>query len=127
MSESDHVRRMLDAIQFYEIARQEAKRTILCEPHLEHAIRAAIDQLDGASVFTVQASPACPPGKLIILDPQALAAAEREFIQGLSRQPLFPRDANDPAVRNDYLHRWGPLSPYRPPGPFGLGPGPVSS
>lgn len=62
------------ALNRLEEERQAAKRTVLCEPHREHQIRAAVDQLDAADIFTVKASPACPEGKLLIIDERALDA-----------------------------------------------------
>jgi hypothetical protein len=80
---SDDMQRMLDLIRFHEIARQEAKRTILCEPHREYQIRAAIDQAGAADILTVRASPACPEGQLLILDAGALDASWNEWAQRL--------------------------------------------
>jgi hypothetical protein len=80
---SDDMQRMLDLIRFHEIARQEAKRTILCEPHREHQIRAAVDQAGAADILTVRASPACPQGQLLILDTGALDAWWDEWAQRL--------------------------------------------
>jgi hypothetical protein len=79
--------RMLDEISFYGIAKQEAKRTILCEPDLEHAIRAAVDQLKASDILTVCPSPACPEGQLIVIDEGALEAQHQEWLQSLGRRP----------------------------------------
>lgn len=88
MSELD---RLLGAIRFYDIARAEAKRTILCEPHREHQIRAAVDQLGAADILTVRASPACPEGKLLVIDEGVIDAQWQETLQGLRRGiRLFP-------------------------------------
>lgn len=78
------MQQMLEAIRFHEIARQEAKRLILCEPHREHAIRAAVDQAGAADILTVRASVACPPGKLLVIDEGALEAQQREWTQHLA-------------------------------------------
>ena len=82
--------RMLDAIRFHELARQEARRTILCEPHREHQIRAAVDQLGAADVLTVRASPACPEGRLLVVDEGAIEASLRESLQGWARRGIGP-------------------------------------
>ncbi|MEH0657758.1 hypothetical protein QA860_08425 [Streptomyces stelliscabiei] len=84
---SDDVQRMLTEIQFFHLARQESKRTILCEPHREHQVRAAVDQADAADILTVRASTACPEGKLLVIDENALDAGLRETAQ---RGPMFP-------------------------------------
>jgi len=57
---SDAMQQMLDAINALHIAREESKRTILCEPHREHQVRAAVDQAGAADLFTVRPSAACP-------------------------------------------------------------------
>ncbi len=80
--------RMLDLIRFHEIARQEAKRLILCEPHREHAIRAAVDQAGAAGILTVKPSPACPEGKLLVIDEGAIEAGWNEWVQELTKKPL---------------------------------------
>jgi len=72
---------------FLDIVREESKRTIYCEPHRVHQIRAAVDQKGATDILTVRASAARPPGQLIIIDEGAMAAAEAEFIQGLGRAP----------------------------------------
>lgn len=84
---SDALDRMLTAIQFAHLVRQESKRTILCEPHREHQVRAAIDQAGVADVITVRASEVCPEGKLIVIDESAIEAGCREAAQ---RGPMFP-------------------------------------
>jgi hypothetical protein len=82
---------MLDEIQFLHLAREESKRTILCEPHREphreHQVRAAVDQAGAADLLTVRPSAACPEGKLIVIDENALDAGLREAAQ---RGPMFP-------------------------------------
>lgn len=84
---SDDVQRMLDAISFFRIAREESKRTIVCEPRREHQIRAAVDQAGAADILTVRASAACPEGKLIVIDEQALDAG---LLEAAQRGPMFP-------------------------------------
>ncbi|MEI5032427.1 hypothetical protein RB201_04300 [Streptomyces sp. S1A(2023)] len=56
----------------------DAKRTILCEPHRVDEIREAVDRADVAGTLTVQASAACPPGNLLVIDDQALEASFRQ-------------------------------------------------
>lgn len=82
----DLLQRMLTAICFHEIVREEARRTILCEPHREHAIRAAVDQAGAADILTVKASPACPEGKLLVMDEGAFEAQHREWLQGFAKR-----------------------------------------
>lgn len=79
---SDELQRMLDAINFVHIAREESKRAVLCEPHREHQVRAAVDQAGAADILTVRPSPACPEGKLLVIDEGALDAQLREWQQG---------------------------------------------
>lgn len=72
---------------FLDIVREESKRTIYCELHRVHQIRAAVDQAGASGILTVRANSACPPGQLLIIDENAMAAAQEEFIQGLGRKP----------------------------------------
>lgn len=80
--------RMLTAIRFYEIAREESRRVILCEPEFEHGLRALIDQLGAADVLTVRASPACPQGNLLVIDDGAIDAQWNEWVQGMTKKPI---------------------------------------
>jgi hypothetical protein len=84
---TDELQRMLDAINFFHIAREESKRTILCEPHHERQVRAAVDHAGAAEILAVRPSAACPEGKLIVIDDNALEAGLREAAQ---QGPMFP-------------------------------------
>lgn len=75
----------LDEIRFLLQMHADAQRTLICEPDRVHAVRAAVDQLDAADIFTVKASPVCPPGKILVLDEQALEASWRQTVQGFAR------------------------------------------
>jgi hypothetical protein len=75
---SDELQRMLDAIHLLGIAREESKRTILCEPHREHQVRAAVDRAGAADILTVRASAACPEAKLLVINEAALEAQTRQ-------------------------------------------------
>lgn len=79
--------RLATELNFLNIVREEAKRTIHCEPHRVNQIRAAVDQAGAASVITVCGNPACPPGQILVLDEGAMAAAHEEFLQGLASKP----------------------------------------
>jgi hypothetical protein len=72
---------ILDEIRFLMQAHVDAQRTLLCGPERVHAVRAAVDQLGASAIFTVKASPACPPGKILVLDEQALEASWRQTVQ----------------------------------------------
>ncbi|MFI0900584.1 hypothetical protein [Streptomyces sp. NPDC020983] len=79
--------RIVTELAFLDVVREESRRTILCEPHREQQIRAAVDQAGAADIFAVKPSPTCPPGKLLVLDERALAAAHAELVQKLTRKP----------------------------------------
>lgn len=79
----------LDEIRFLMQASEDARRTLICEPDRVHAVRAAVDQLGAADTFTVKASPACPPGKILVLDEQAMEAAWRQTVQRVSHANPF--------------------------------------
>ena len=75
----------LDEICFLMQVHADAQRTLICEPDRVHAVRAAVDQAGAASIFTVKASPVCPPGKILVLDEQALEASWRQTVQSFAR------------------------------------------
>lgn len=62
---------MLTDIRFYEQVLLDSRRTIVCPPDLAVAVQAVVEQCDAANLFTVCASPACPEGRLILIDEQA--------------------------------------------------------
>ena len=80
---------LADLLATFEMERQESKRTIICEPGKEHGLRAVADQMGMADILTIKPSPACPEGKLLVVDENALAATEAEWLQGLRRKPII--------------------------------------
>ncbi|WP_411095965.1 hypothetical protein [Streptomyces sp. 020-2-3H-GM] len=66
----------------------DAQRTVLCEPHRVAEIQEAVNRLGMAGIVTVKASQACPVGKLLVIDEQALEASAR---QAASRPIRFRR------------------------------------
>ncbi|WP_399559162.1 hypothetical protein OH809_45175 (plasmid) [Streptomyces sp. NBC_00873] len=87
----------LDEIRFLMQAHADAQRTLICEPDRVHAVRAAVDQTGAAGTFTVKASPACPPGRILVLDEQALEASWRQTIQSFGRGIRVSGQGNDPS------------------------------
>lgn len=63
----------------------DAKRTLICEPDTADEVRALVKARGAAGTFEVKASAACPPGRILVLDEQALTAAENQTLQQLSR------------------------------------------
>ena len=76
---------VLDEIRFLMQMTTDSERTLICEPDRVHAVRAAVDQLGAVGTFTVAASPVCPPGKILLLDEQAMEASWRQTIQRAGR------------------------------------------
>lgn len=72
---------ILDEIRFHMQVAADARRTLICESDRLATVQAAVDQLNAGDIFTVKASPVCPPGKLMVLDEQALEASWRQTIQ----------------------------------------------
>ncbi len=83
------LQQLADLLATFEMDRQESKRTVYCEPGKEHGLRAAADQKGLGDILTIKPSPACPEGKLLMVDENAIAASEAEWLQGLRRKPLF--------------------------------------
>lgn len=54
------------------------------------AIREVVEARDVGHVYTVRASLACPDGKLLLLDEQAMEAAFQQTIQRGLRSPYRP-------------------------------------
>ena len=59
----------------------DAKRTLICEPERADEVRAAVAQTGRSHLYTVCASAACPPSKILILDEQALQASWNQTVQ----------------------------------------------
>ena len=75
----------LDEIRFLLQVHGDSQRTLICEPDRVPAVQAAVDQLDTFGVFTVRESLACPAGKILVLDEQALEASWRQTIQRIRK------------------------------------------
>ena len=69
---------VLTEVRFWQQVMTDSERTIICEPDLESRIKGWIDARGLGGLITVEASPYCPPGRLIILDPHAIDAALAE-------------------------------------------------
>lgn len=87
----------LDEIRFLMQTHADAQRTLLCEPDRVHAVRAAVDQAGSAGTYTVKSSPVCPPGRILVLDEQALEASWRQTIQSLAGGIRVSGRGNDPS------------------------------
>ncbi|MFZ3473075.1 hypothetical protein ACODT3_10925 [Streptomyces sp. 4.24] len=83
----DRLDQMLMDVRFYEQVLLDARRTIVCPPDLAAGVQAAVEQYGAADLFTVRASPACPEGRLLLIDEQAM---EADFRASLLRRPTFP-------------------------------------
>ncbi|MZF56935.1 hypothetical protein GTX53_24405 [Streptomyces sp. SID5594] len=66
----------------------DAKRTLLCEPDTVDKVHALVEAMGAAGTFEVKASAACPPGKILVLDEQALTAAQNQALQQIARGAL---------------------------------------
>jgi len=78
----------LDEIRFLLQTHVDAQRTLICEPDRVHAVRAAVDQLGAAAIFTVKDSPVCPPGEILVLDEQAFEASWRQTVQRMAHEGI---------------------------------------
>lgn len=75
------IERMLTDICFYEQVVGDSRRTIICPPEFVESIRAAVEQHDAADIYAVRSSPACPDGKLLVMDEQAMEASLQQAAQ----------------------------------------------
>lgn len=78
---------------FHKQVEQDSARTIVCAPGMEHAIRAAIDQLGVRhDLHKVVASSFCPDGTAYVIDEQAINAAMEEQVALMKpSRPWEPR------------------------------------
>lgn len=78
-----------EEIRFWAQIVGDQQRTIICEPHRIDEIRGAVEQRGYDSFLTVRASPACPEGKLLILDENAMEASQRQLFQRAAKDIRF--------------------------------------
>lgn len=81
------VEQMLIDIRFYEQIVGDARRTIFCQPSVAAAVQEAVDAVSVGHLYTVRVSPACPEGKLIVIDEQAIEATLQAVAQRSLRRP----------------------------------------
>ncbi|MYR75150.1 MULTISPECIES: hypothetical protein [unclassified Streptomyces] len=74
-----------EEIKFYAQAIGDARRTLVCEPHREGQVRDAVASQGLDAVLTVMTSPACPAGRLLVLDTPALQAAMAQDLHRAAR------------------------------------------
>lgn len=53
----------------------DARRLVICEPEQADAVQAVIEQAGAAGLWTVCPSVLCPPGKLYLLNENAIRSA----------------------------------------------------
>lgn len=70
-----------EELRFLAQTLADAKRTIICEPHREAEFRAAVYQMGRSLVWTVRGSRACPAGKILVLDENAMQATYNQTVQ----------------------------------------------
>lgn len=67
----------LDDLRFAAIAIEEGRRTLLCHPDNEAAVRAAMP----SEFYEVAVNPFCPPDKVFVIDRNAVEAGVNEARQ----------------------------------------------
>ncbi|WP_432147947.1 hypothetical protein [Streptomyces sp. bgisy029] len=77
-----------DELRFTTQVVNDAKRTLLCEPDAVDEVRALVKAMGAAGTFEVKASAVCPQGKILVLDEQALTAAQNQTLQQIARGVL---------------------------------------
>lgn len=70
----------------------DAQRTIICEPHRESEVSAAVELMGLTAILTVRTSEACPSGKLLVLDEQAMQASMNQMFQRAAKGIRMFRD-----------------------------------
>lgn len=67
----------------------DSQRTLICEPDRADAITQAVRRMGLSGVYTVRSSIVCPPGKVLVLDEQALQASMNQTFQRAAKQIRF--------------------------------------
>jgi hypothetical protein len=78
-----------EEIRFWAQIQGDAQRTVICEPHRADEIRAAVAERGYDTFITVRASPACPEGKLLVIDEAAMEASQRQLFQRAGKDIRF--------------------------------------
>lgn len=76
----------LEDLQFWQQVLTDARRTMVCSPDVEARIKGLLAAEGMQDMVEVIVSPVCPPGQVIIIDKNALEAANRQAIQTMGRQ-----------------------------------------
>ena len=82
--------RMRYEAAFWAQVAGDARRTVFCTPEDAPRVQRAVDKADVRHMITVHASPACPPGHILVVDEPALEAAQHQAIQRMLTQWRFP-------------------------------------
>lgn len=69
---------MLSEIKFWQQVMTDAQRTVICSPEMESRCKGFVEARGLAGIITVKASPVVPNDRLIVLDEQALQAANHQ-------------------------------------------------
>lgn len=72
---------ILGNVKFWMQVVGDLQQTIVCPPDLESRVKCRVDAMGIGGMVTVQASRACPPDKLILIDTAAIEAANRQALQ----------------------------------------------
>ncbi|MGW0920097.1 hypothetical protein ACWD3J_13905 [Streptomyces sp. NPDC002755] len=72
---------------FWRQIRGDAKRTVICEPHIRDELQQTVERQGLDDILTVRGSLACPEGMLILIDEGAFEAANRAMIQNFRNDP----------------------------------------
>jgi hypothetical protein len=83
--------RLVTEVNYLEIARQEARRTLLCHPDAAPRLRAAITASDLADILTVREASHLEPGQIIVIDEAAYQAGTAELLQKIRHTGPFGR------------------------------------
>ncbi|MEU0078534.1 hypothetical protein ABZY58_11610 [Micromonospora tulbaghiae] len=82
----------VDDLRFWMQTFEDARRTILCPPHLADQVRSVIDQHGVAGMYDVQESTACPQGAILLVDDNAVDAGTRQALQQAANAPPLNRN-----------------------------------
>lgn len=98
---------------------EQQKRTVLCGPEAEDAVRSAVDRYGLAGMFKVQASDVIPAGQVVVVNEHAIEANMREVLrEGVNPRPASYWQADYRAIVEDTWRgkfRNGPPDAAQPP------------
>jgi hypothetical protein len=100
----------LNPLESLRIAMQEiedSRRIVICSPEWESRVKAMIDVYGIGGLWSVEVNRLIGDDKLLVIDPNAMEAAQRQALQRATRDFRFdPTPSPYEAQNGDWLRPW---------------------